>query len=64
MVIEWTESGKLGTREPTNVGFGSRIIRTSVERQLRGTVDKEWLADGLRCRIAFPLDQAVARVED
>jgi PAS domain S-box-containing protein len=52
--IEWTESDGPAVREPQQVGFGSNIIRTSVERQLRGQLLKEWRPEGLVCCMRIP----------
>jgi two-component sensor histidine kinase len=52
--ILWSESGGPPVREPEQMGFGSNIIRTSVERQLRGRVSKEWRPEGLLCRLRIP----------
>jgi two-component sensor histidine kinase/integral membrane sensor domain MASE1 len=52
--ILWTESNGPAVQKPEQMGFGSNIIRTSVERQLRGRVTKEWRAEGLICRLYVP----------
>jgi PAS domain S-box-containing protein len=52
--ILWSEHGGPAVEEPNKVGFGSNIIRTSVERQLRGRVSKDWRPEGLVCRLRIP----------
>lgn len=59
LVIEWRESGSDDPGEPALTGFGSKIIRASVSRQLRGTVTKKWLPDGLHCTICIPAAEVV-----
>ncbi len=56
LVLEWREEG--GPRlagPPARRGFGSRLVRTTVEHQLGGRVEHVWAEDGLVCRITVPL---------
>jgi len=62
--VRWEESGGPPVAEPDRMGFGSNIIRASVERQLRGKVRKEWLPDGLRCTLTIPAAEVAAVLED
>jgi len=57
--FEWTESE--GPAVPGTVveGFGARFIKRSVEYELAGKVDLEFLPGGLRCRILFPQQRNV-----
>ena len=57
VVIEWAESGGPEPRPPADEGFGSRLMKMAVERQLGGTMTQEWRPEGLRARIAVPLEQ-------
>jgi PAS domain S-box-containing protein len=57
--LTWLESGGPAVQAPEASGFGSRIIRTSIERQLRGTADVEWLPSGLKFAMRIPLAQAI-----
>ena len=41
--LDWLESSSVAVTEPQSVGFGSRIISASVERQLQGKVTKQYL---------------------
>lgn len=54
LVLRWIESGGPKVKAPKTQGFGSRIIKASIERQLGGTVSFDWNPDGLRCEIAVP----------
>ncbi|QIQ87275.1 HWE histidine kinase domain-containing protein [Erythrobacter sp.] len=56
-VIEWTESGGPETDPPEGEGFGSRLMKMAIERQLGGSMAQEWRREGLHARIAIPLDQ-------
>jgi len=57
VVIEWTEGGGPETRPPTGEGFGSRLMKMAVERQLGGTIAQDWRPEGLHARITVPRDQ-------
>jgi len=57
VVIEWTERGGPETRPPADEGFGSRLMKRAIERQLGGTIEQEWRPEGLAVRIAVPLER-------
>jgi PAS domain S-box-containing protein len=52
--LRWTETGGPPVVHSGAGGFGIRVIKTSVERQLGGTVELEWRPDGLKCTICIP----------
>jgi two-component sensor histidine kinase len=48
VVVIWTERGGPAVVPPTEAaGYGSELIRSSMARQLGGSIDFDWLADGL-----------------
>jgi len=53
----WRERGGPPVAPPTRFGFGLTHIRGSVERQLGGTLDLQWLPHGLQCRLSLPARQ-------
>ncbi len=53
----WREAGGPSVTPPSREGFGSTVMRTSVERQLNGEIALDWAPEGLRCRIVVPADQ-------
>ena len=53
--LRWEESGVGPTAPPTRQGFGSAMIRASIQHDLKGKVDIDYGANGLIYRIAFPL---------
>ena len=57
LVLHWRESGGPPVRVPHKSGFGSKLIRTSVERQLGGTVQMNWLAEGLQCDMTLAMER-------
>jgi two-component sensor histidine kinase/PAS domain-containing protein len=53
--LHWTETGGPPVPSaPARFGFGSRVVTTTVERQLGGEVTFDWAPGGLRCEIAVP----------
>jgi two-component sensor histidine kinase/PAS domain-containing protein len=55
LVLEWRETGGPAVSPPTKTGFGSRLVRVSVEQDLGGAVALDFDAAGLVCRIEAPL---------
>lgn len=54
--LTWTERyGPPLAAAPSRRGFGSRLIDTSIQLQLHGTVQRRWEASGLVCEIDIPL---------
>lgn len=56
----WRERGGPRVQPPGRKGFGSTVIRTSVERQLGGEVRLDWDPQGLFCRIDVPAEELEA----
>ena len=52
--FRWKEIGGPVVEPPRQQGFGSRLIRASVERQLHGTLHFDWNPQGLRCDLTLP----------
>jgi two-component system CheB/CheR fusion protein len=53
--FEWIESGGPPVVSPSHHGFGSRLIEQTVAYEIDGTVDRQFLGEGVRCTIEFPL---------
>ncbi|GJD60455.1 sensor histidine kinase [Methylobacterium frigidaeris] len=53
--LRWRETGGPTVAPPARTGFGTRLIRTSLERELDGEVRLDYAAAGLACEIAVPL---------
>jgi len=53
IVIAWRETGGGQVSEPGHEGFGS-LLMTSAARQLRGTIDRSFGAEGVAVEIRFP----------
>jgi CheY-like chemotaxis protein len=54
LVLTWTERGGPTARTPSVRGFGTRVIKAMIERQLGGTVEFDWRAEGLHFRLTLP----------
>jgi two-component sensor histidine kinase/CheY-like chemotaxis protein len=54
IMIDWRESGGPPTHAPRKTGFGTRIITSSIERQLGGSADFDWRREGLACALRVP----------
>jgi two-component sensor histidine kinase len=60
--FRWSEhSGPAIAAPPGRVGFGSRMIRATIEDQLGGSIVTRWEVDGLVCDIAVPIGRSVTR---
>ncbi len=56
VVLDWKERGGPPVAvPPAHEGFGSFLIRSTIEQQLGGSVAMAWEPDGLRCTMAFAL---------
>ena len=52
----WEERGGAQVAPPTEQGFGSLLIERVCKLQLNGSVELNYLTEGLTCQIVFPLD--------
>ena len=52
--IYWCEQGGPPAAEPEHKGFGSDLLTTSLERQLKGEVERRWTDHGLEMSITLP----------
>jgi PAS domain S-box-containing protein len=55
LVFAWREFGGPPVLVEAKSNYGTRLIRGLVPHELGGTVDLEFAADGVSCRIEFPL---------
>lgn len=59
--LEWCESGGPPAKPPSRKGFGSRLIKSSIEGSLGGTAIYEYLPSGLKATFTFTtVDEAKA----
>jgi PAS domain S-box-containing protein len=62
--IIWQEVGGPAVSPPARRGFGSTLLERTLAHDLDGEVTVKFDPEGLLCRIALPLDGAVAAVRD
>lgn len=55
LTLTWTETGGPIVRPPERSGFGSRLIKTCIENDLKGEMEQHFASDGLRVRLDIPL---------
>jgi len=58
LTIRWQEIGGPPVTAPTRRGYGSSVICDLIPYELGGTVDINYVTDGVQCRIEFPLETA------
>lgn len=56
LVLQWLEHGGPTVRPPEREGFGGRLIERGIGDQLGGTVERQFLPEGARCRMELPLE--------
>ena len=56
--LRWTEHGGPPVSAPAREGFGSTLLRHVIEGQLRGKIELDFSADGLRAHLRAPLPSA------
>ncbi len=54
LLVTWREADGPAVINPATRGFGTRLIRASVEGQLGGKTSFDWDPDGLTCTLAIP----------
>ena len=55
--LNWTEKGGPSCSPPTTQGFGSKIIASTIQNQMRGELEFDWRTQGLRVQFSFPLEE-------
>jgi len=61
--LKWVERNGPEVTAPRRRGFGSTVIRTSIERQLQGSLTLDWPSAGLSCGITVPGEQLLVPKE-
>jgi CHASE1-domain containing sensor protein/two-component sensor histidine kinase len=54
--LSWLESSSDPVVKPERQGFGTRLIEMNITRELKGTIRRDYLPDGLRIHIEIPLE--------
>jgi two-component sensor histidine kinase len=58
LILLWQEAGGPSVREPTETGFGTRLILHHFGRESGGSARLDFQPEGLRCVIELPLSTA------
>ncbi|HEY2035299.1 MAG TPA: HWE histidine kinase domain-containing protein [Rhizomicrobium sp.] len=62
--FSWMEAGGPRVKPPKKQGFGAKVIRSTVEGQLRGSVAFYWEPAGLRCDFTIPIAQTESPLDE
>ena len=60
--IEWIKPVDRRSNPPTRRGFGSQLIERIVNYELQAKVQRDFHAQGVRCKIEFPLTAKTGHV--
>jgi PAS domain S-box-containing protein len=63
LVLHWAEIGGPAVEAPASQGYGTRVIRASIERQLGGRAVFDWQREGLHCTMSIPRSDKVKEAE-
>ena len=63
LILKWVESGGPPVKAPASHGYGSKVIRAAIERQLGGRAILDWRPEGLRCMLLVPRRDASPALE-
>jgi len=55
LALSWRETGGVAVAPPEKPGFGTRLIDMNITRELKGTIRRDYRADGLHIEIEIPL---------
>lgn len=56
LLLSWRETGGAPVSAPEKPGFGTKLIDMNITRELNGTIERDYRADGLNIEIEIPLD--------
>ncbi len=59
LLLQWREKGGPPVPPPPEPGFGMRLLHSVVERQLAGTLQLDWPAEGLHASVLLPAEMAM-----
>jgi CHASE1-domain containing sensor protein/two-component sensor histidine kinase len=55
LALSWRETSNVAVTPPEKPGFGTRLIDMNITRELKGTIRRDYRADGLLIEIEIPL---------
>lgn len=62
LILRWSESGGPEVTPPERKGFGSQLIRSTIEGNLSGKVEMSWEPSGLRVVLGMGFEEATGKV--
>ena len=63
LVLQWFETGGPAVEPPSVMGYGTRVIGASIERQLGGVATFDWRREGLQCTLSVPCSDKLEPAE-
>jgi CHASE1-domain containing sensor protein/two-component sensor histidine kinase len=60
----WQERGGPLVKEPSKSGFGTNVMKFSIERGLRGRISTSFDSAGIRHEVRFPRDEGIVEGDD
>ncbi|OUD08382.1 hypothetical protein BVC71_12785 [Marivivens niveibacter] len=64
LIINWTESNVIGTKDSDHKGAGTQVIHSTIERQLGGRVERNFTDDGISYQFVIPLIKITKQSDD
>ncbi|MGE0827881.1 MAG: HWE histidine kinase domain-containing protein [Hyphomonadaceae bacterium] len=61
--LNWREGGGPRAEPPTRQGFGTRLIRRTIEGEMQGEMEMNYTPEGLAVRLSIPLEAEPAEIE-
>ncbi|MFZ5737594.1 MAG: HWE histidine kinase domain-containing protein [Pseudomonadota bacterium] len=61
LTLVWKETDTTPLSEPSHHGFGTEVLKRTLEYELRAKTDLSFEGDGLRCTIRIPLSERIDR---
>ncbi len=58
LLIEWVETGGPATRTPARTGFGTELMRSTIQHALSGEFDQRFDANGMTATLSIPVTPA------
>jgi two-component sensor histidine kinase len=62
LMIDWCELGGPALQVQRIPGFGSRLLRQTITRELAGQLDLRYEREGVRCTMVVPIGTATQQV--
>lgn len=64
IVLHWVETGGPSVSPPSNIGFGSQLVRTTIEKSLGGRLECSFAPAGFKATVEIPFERATEEPEN